>query len=106
MSIEEIKNGLIITEDGTRLWYKENLLHREGEPAIEWPDGDKYWYKEGLRHREDGPAVEWSDGNKKWFLNDKEMTSEEFKHYMDMKRLNKDLHLKLPINNKAKLSKI
>jgi hypothetical protein len=51
-----------------RHWYKNNNLHREDGPAIEYADGTKYWYKEGKRHREDGPAVEYPDGTKYWYL--------------------------------------
>lgn len=31
--------------------------HRLDGPAIENPDGSFVWYKHGLIHREDGPAV-------------------------------------------------
>jgi|JI10StandDraft_1071094.scaffolds.fasta_scaffold2634791_2 hypothetical protein len=30
-----------------RHWYKNNNLHREDGPAIEYADGTKYWYLEG-----------------------------------------------------------
>ena len=39
-----MKNGLII-EYGNKYWYKDDLLHREGDlPAIEYSNGTKYWY--------------------------------------------------------------
>ena len=37
-----MKNGLIINDYGEKYWYKEGLLHREGDlPALEWFDGTK-----------------------------------------------------------------
>jgi hypothetical protein len=29
------------------------------------------WYKNEVLHREDGPAVEYANGNKQWYLNNK-----------------------------------
>jgi len=52
---------------GTKEWYKEGKHHREGGPAIEWPDGKKEWHKEGKLHREEGPAIEYPDGTKIWY---------------------------------------
>jgi aminopeptidase N len=36
----------------------------------EYANGTKIWYKDGLRHRENGPAVECADGRKYWYLKD------------------------------------
>ena len=66
-----MKNGLIIDRYKTKRWYKDNLLHRENGPAIEWFTGDKDWYKNGIRHREDGPALEIINGDKEWWQNGK-----------------------------------
>lgn len=54
--------------DGTKKWYKEGLLHREGDkPAIECGIY-KIWYKEGKIHRKgDMPAVEYKSGWKMWY---------------------------------------
>jgi hypothetical protein len=86
-----MKNGLVIDEYGHRWWYKDDELHREDGPAIEYTNGDKSWYQNGLRHRLDGPAIEYSDGeehtvkwyngNKIWYYKDKRIicsTNEEF----------------------------
>lgn len=35
-----------------RHWYKNNILHREDGPAIEYPNGENYWYLEGRRYRQ------------------------------------------------------
>lgn len=34
-----------------------------------------------ILHREDGPAVERSDGHKEWWVNNKELTPEEFSFF-------------------------
>lgn len=50
----------VVFSDGTCEWYKNNVLHREGDrPAVIKPDGSKFWYIRGRQHREsDKPAVE------------------------------------------------
>ena len=69
-----------VTDAGLVLWFNtENQLHREYGPAFEGPDGTRMWYRQGLLHRTDGPAIEWaSDGKKQWFLMDKSLSEEEF----------------------------
>lgn len=52
----------IFDGDGTQLWYKDGLLHRE--------DGHLQWYRDGKVHRDDGPAVILPDGTCFWYLND------------------------------------
>ena len=63
--------------DGSKYWYLNDQLHREGGPAIEWSNGTKKWYLNGQLHREGGPAIEWSNGTKKWYLNGQKLTEEE-----------------------------
>ena len=89
-----MKNGRYVKPDGTIEWYKDDLLHREDGPAIEWKDGDKYWYKNGLKHREDGPAVLFPNGNGWYYLNDVSYSEENFKKYLLGKKLDKELELK------------
>ena len=39
-----------VCEDGTKKWYMNGKLHREGGlPAVEWSDGQKEWYRNGRR---------------------------------------------------------
>lgn len=59
----------VIASDGSKFWYKENMLHRDGGPAIEYSDGSKSWYKNGLLHREGNPAVITNDGRREWWVN-------------------------------------
>jgi hypothetical protein len=48
-------------------WYKDDKLHREDGPAVEYKDGVNCWYKNGLLHREDGPAM-IIDKKNFWYL--------------------------------------
>ena len=52
-----------------------------------------YYYKtyRGKLHREDGPAIEYKDGYKEWYLNDKELTKEEFDEYLKKKEIKKEI---------------
>ena len=61
----------IESANGTKQWYKNGKLHRDGGPAQEYADGTKCWYKNGELHREDGPAAEAFNENLPWNLNNK-----------------------------------
>ena len=82
---KEVKNltkvgyELHINVYGSKQWYLDGELHREGGPAIEWADGDKWWFLNGKQHREDGPARVWASGSKEWFLNDIKVSERDFK---------------------------
>jgi hypothetical protein len=76
-----MKNGLKIDKYKTKRYYKDDLLHREDGPAVEYPNGDKFWYINNKLHREDGPATEFYSGTKYWYLDGKEIdckNNEEF----------------------------
>jgi len=76
-----------IAANGNKFWRnKENHLHREDGPAVEWHDGTKHWYINNKLHREDGPAVERFDGSKFWYLNGSPYIEEDWK-----KELNKPI---------------
>jgi hypothetical protein len=62
---ENIKPAILA--DGSKFWYRDGRLHREGGPAVERANGDKAWYHNGQCHREDGPAVEYANGDKAWY---------------------------------------
>ena len=55
--------------DGTRLYYKHGLYHREGgKPAVIRPNGRMEWWVDGVKHRDgDGPAVITGDGGLYWY---------------------------------------
>jgi len=65
------ESTLHIMRDKVEWRNKENQIHREDGPAVEWASGQKDWYIHNKRHREDGPAIEWADGTKSWHINGK-----------------------------------
>ena len=54
--------------DGTKKWYFNGRMHREGGPAYE-SDGYEEWWINGNLHREDGPARVISGLGVEWYLN-------------------------------------
>ena len=63
------KNGCYMSERGTKIYYKNNKLHRDGGlPAGEYSNGDKLWFRKGVLHRIGGPAIEYSNGHKLWYV--------------------------------------
>ena len=83
-----MKNGLFIDKYGDKYWYKDDRLHREDGPAVEWTNGTKFWYFNGKHHREDGPAVEGAEGYKAWVYHDKRIncsSKEEFERLIKLK---------------------
>ena len=63
-----MKNGKVIEEDGTVLYYKNDLLHREDGPALVTQDKTQVWYKNGEVHSYDNqPAIVSVDGFKSWY---------------------------------------
>lgn len=112
--------------DGTKVWYKNNLLHREDGPAMEHSNGDKEWFYEGephrsnapaverangakrwyhygKLHREDGPAIENSDGTNAWALNGVKLTESEVNTILWNKELNQELSTNNAIPKKIKI---
>jgi hypothetical protein len=61
----------LVEENGTKKWYKDGKLHRDGDlPAVENANGDRWWFISGKIHRDNGlPAIEYSDGLKLWWVN-------------------------------------
>ena len=43
--------------------------------------GTKYWYLNGKLHREGGPAIVWADGTKEWCLNGMWLSKEDHAYY-------------------------
>ena len=67
-----------INSYGTKRWYLNGKLHREGGPATEWSDGLKEWWLNGQYHREGGPAIVLANGTKRWYLHGKEFSFEDY----------------------------
>ena len=55
--LSEGEPTVVTYSDGTKMYYKNNLLHRVDGPAIERADGNWEYYYEGKKHRIDGPAI-------------------------------------------------
>lgn len=101
-SIIEHKEGCYKGEYGIIRWYKNNLLHKEGEPATIDILNNKHWFIDGKLHREDGPAIERgniSSRSNRWFIQGIEYTEEEFEIYLENKKLNETLNKELIIQN-------
>ena len=83
--------------DGTKMYFKDNKLHRLGGPAIERADGTWVYYYDGKKHRADGQA-EYSEYNDEGFYL-------EGKYYWDMDEYKKNAaiwiqnHRESQINN-------
>jgi hypothetical protein len=63
--------GIIFWDNGSKMYYEKEKLHRLDGPAIENIAGNKYWYKEGKLHRTNGPAIESFYGDKEWYVDGK-----------------------------------
>lgn len=68
---------LKIYANGLKHWFKNDRLHRDDGPAVEWPDGTRKWFQNGQYHRDDGPAIEWSDGSRWWFKSGQRLCVDE-----------------------------
>jgi len=80
----------LIDEHGTKFWYFNNQLHRDDNPAVEYPNGDKTWYLYGKLHRLNGPAIEWANIAKAWWYHGKRIScssQEEFEKLIKLKWL-------------------
>lgn len=110
---ENMKHGIFKNPHNT-VYYMNNQLHREDGPAIEWKNGNKHWNLHGRLHRtdgpaielaesylgytvkkwsingkwhrEDGPAVEWGTGYKEWWIDDQQLTEEQFNQWLNDKQ--------------------
>jgi len=64
---------------GIRYWTLNGILHREGEPAVEYLNSDqKEWWLNGFLHRIGGPALQFSNGKKHWWIQGKEFSFEDY----------------------------
>jgi hypothetical protein len=51
-------HGCIAQENGTKVWYKDDELHRDNDlPAIETTNGDKFYYKNGIEYDPQAPTT-------------------------------------------------
>lgn len=74
--IHRVHGPAIIYPDGTQMWYRDGLPHRDGGPAVIMEHA-QYWAQMGELHRVDGPASIWSDGRVEWYLNGQRVSEDE-----------------------------
>jgi hypothetical protein len=72
-------------ENGDKVYYLKDDLHRKDGPAVISNDGSKYWYQHGKLHRMDGPAIEFANGDNYWFLYGKEIIPNQFERLIKLK---------------------
>ena len=84
----------VITPEGIKFWYLDNKLFRRDGPSIESPDGSQYWVDGDNLHRTDGPAVEHANGAKIFYLNNREMT---FEQWMKQTTISKERKVELAL---------
>lgn len=41
-------------------WYKDGVIHKEGEPAVVFTDSEIQWVEHGIFHRFEGPAIQFA----------------------------------------------
>lgn len=58
----EIKNGLIVDSHGNKSWWKDDVLHREDGPAVEWVNGHKSWWLNGVKVSKLKPKLKGLEG--------------------------------------------
>lgn len=88
-----------VCEDGSVIWYKNDVWHREDGPAFE-SGSFRMWYKNGKLHREDGPAYSGFDLDanentifiKCWYINGIEIKKDTYKKWL------KDNQITLPLS--------
>lgn len=61
-------------EFGKPCWYS-----KDGSNSIEYSNGSRVWFKNGMVHREDGPAIIYfKTGKKSFYINGERISEEEF----------------------------
>lgn len=58
----------LILHNGDSIWYKNGVVHRDGDLPAATTSIGQFWYKEGKYHRDgDKPAIVYKSGNKQWY---------------------------------------
>lgn len=82
----------IISPAGSEYWYQNDQLHRIGEPAVTLPGGGKQWWERNKLHREEGPAVILANqGGFQWWINGKQLTEKEFNERLKRKEIKAEI---------------
>jgi hypothetical protein len=96
--LSEGEPTVVTYSDGTKMYYKNNLLHRIGKPAIERGDGNWEYYFEGKKHRIDGPAVYSEYADEGFYV--------DGKYYWDKDEFNEAVGIWLQKNRDTQISQI
>jgi len=72
------KNDIRTNRKGDKTWYRNNVVHREGKPAIVYADGSKDWLIDGLYHNLAGPARTYPSGRCDYYINGEWLSEDEF----------------------------
>ena len=75
----------VIHPNGEICYYQHGKIHRDYGPAVIHPNGEICYYQHGKIHSDYGPAIIYSNGKVEYFLNDEEITEEEFNKRKGMK---------------------
>lgn len=67
---------------GKKFWRRGRYLH------CVWPNGTKRWYRDNLLHREDGPADIWANGTECYYIDGKSLSKEVFRKAYKESRAN------------------
>ena len=76
---EALKYNITVMSDGTKYYTLAGVLHREGNPAVEYADGGNCWFQNGELHRTDGPAIVRPNNNCEWYLYNVQYTEPEYR---------------------------
>ena len=70
--------GIVEYYDGTKIWFKNGILHREDGPVKEYADGSKEYWFDDKRHRLDGPAIEHSNSINEYWIHGKKYNEKQY----------------------------
>jgi hypothetical protein len=68
----------VIWKDGTLVYYKNGVKHREGSPSVVFLDGHEEWWFQGKLHRIGGPSITTSDGRIYFYIFGEEFTEDKY----------------------------
>lgn len=66
---QPIGNRCISGKDGATMYFRDNVLHRDGDEPAFVTQKFMMWFKNGKLHRENGlPSAVYANGWKKWHI--------------------------------------
>lgn len=80
-------DGIYINPEGRRYGCDATEVGQLGDGEYRTRRGTKLWFKDEVLHREDGPALITKDGIENWYLNGKRLTKSEWDNKMAPNKL-------------------